>query len=110
MFILIHGQEQKTKQNIFPFSQDSGYVEAEIKSDQLNFVMIDCFNDETLINDFTYLDELANDPTVVICLSSTNTNAMQSVRRMFIELMNRKIKNPVVLILQTVIGKLQMNI
>ena len=53
---------------------------------------------ESLLNEFTYLDELANDPTVVICLSSTNSNAMQSVRRMFIELMNRKIKNPVVLI------------
>jgi (E)-4-hydroxy-3-methylbut-2-enyl-diphosphate synthase len=45
-----------------------------------------------------YLDELANDPAVVICLSSTNKNAMQSIRRMFIELMERNIKNPVVLI------------
>jgi (E)-4-hydroxy-3-methylbut-2-enyl-diphosphate synthase len=64
----------------------------------LNFVMIDCYNDDTTLNDYTYLDVLANDPTVVLCLSSTNKNAMQSVRRMFIELMNRKIKNPVVLI------------
>ena len=45
---------------------------------------------------FTYLDQLANDPTVVICLSSTNKNAMQSVRRMYIELMNKGIKNPVI--------------
>jgi (E)-4-hydroxy-3-methylbut-2-enyl-diphosphate synthase len=60
--------------------------------------MIDCFSDETDINDYTYLDELANDPAVVLCLSSTNSNAMQSVRRMFIELQNRNIKNPVVLI------------
>ncbi len=81
----------------FPIFMDSGYAEAESKSDVLNFVMIDCFNDETPLNDFTYLDKLANDPTVVLCLSSTNTNAMQSVRRMFIELMNRNIKNPVVL-------------
>jgi (E)-4-hydroxy-3-methylbut-2-enyl-diphosphate synthase len=58
--------------------------------------MVDCFNDETAVNDFTYLDELANDPTVVICLSSTNQNAMQSVRRMYIELLNRDIKNPVI--------------
>ena len=60
--------------------------------------MIDCFSDDTTVNDYTYLDKLANDPTVVICLSSTNKNAMQSVRRMFVELMNRNIKNPVVLI------------
>jgi (E)-4-hydroxy-3-methylbut-2-enyl-diphosphate synthase len=82
----------------FPIYMDSGYAEAETKSDQLNFVMIDCFSDEILINDFTYLEMFSNDPTVVLCLSSTNKNAMQSVRRMFIELMNRNIKNPVVLI------------
>jgi (E)-4-hydroxy-3-methylbut-2-enyl-diphosphate synthase len=34
----------------------------------------------------------------VICLSSTNKNAMQSVRRMFVELEIRNIKNPVILI------------
>ena len=82
----------------FPLFMDSGYAETETKSDSLNFVMIDCYNDETTVNDYPYLDELANDPTVVLCLSSTNQNAMQSVRRMFVELMNRNIKNPVVLI------------
>ena len=86
------------EQKYYPIFMDSGYVEAEKKHAQLNFVMIDCYNDEETINDYTYLDQLANDPTVVLCLSSTNKNAMQSVRRMFIELMNRKIQNPVVLI------------
>ena len=86
------GAEDKTK--YFPIFQDSGYVESEIKSDQLNFVMIDCFNDGA--DSFTYLDQLRNDPTVVLCLSSTNKNAMQSVRRMYVELMNRGIKNPVI--------------
>ena len=82
------------KAKYFPIFQDSGYVESEIKSDQLKFVMVDCFNDGA--DSFTYLDQLANDPSVVICLSSTNRNAMQSVRRMYVELMNRAIKNPVV--------------
>ena len=84
--------EDKTK--YFPIFQDSGYVESEIKSDQLNFMMIDCFNDGAY--SFTYLDQIRNDPTVVICLSSTNKNAMQSVRRMYVELMSRGIKNPVI--------------
>ncbi|WP_276480645.1 (E)-4-hydroxy-3-methylbut-2-enyl-diphosphate synthase [Paraflavitalea pollutisoli] len=88
--------EDKTK--YFPIFNDSGYATAEAKSDHLNFVMVDCFSDETPINNYTYLDALANDPTVVICLSSTNQNAMQSVRRMVTELQARKIKNPVVLI------------
>jgi len=88
--------EDKTK--YFPIYGDSGFAEAEYKNDKLNFVMVDCYNDITTINDYIYLEKLANDPTVVLCLSSTNTNAMQSVRRMFTELMNRHIKNPVVLI------------
>jgi (E)-4-hydroxy-3-methylbut-2-enyl-diphosphate synthase len=86
------------EQTHFPIFMDSGYAEATEKSNTLNFVMIDCYSDNTAINDYPYLDQLANDPTVVLCLSSTNKNAMQSVRRMCIELMNRKIKNPVVLI------------
>ncbi len=82
----------------YPIFDAAGYVQAEKKHPVLNFVMLDCFNDDTPLNDFTYLDELANDPTVVICLSSTNRNAMQSVRRMFMELTIRAIRNPVVLI------------
>jgi len=85
------------KEKYFPIFDAGGFEEAEQKSDAINFVMIDCFNDETSINDFTYLDELANDKTVVICLSSTNKHAMTSVRRMFMELMNRKINNPVII-------------
>lgn len=84
----------KDKTKYYPIYQDSGYAGTEIKSGQMNFVMIDCFSDES--GSFTYLDQLANDPTVVLCLSSTNKNAMQSVRRMYAELIIRKIKNPVI--------------
>ncbi|OSZ80944.1 4-hydroxy-3-methylbut-2-en-1-yl diphosphate synthase [Chitinophagaceae bacterium IBVUCB2] len=88
--------EASDKTKYFPIFSDSGYAEAEQKNDKLNFVMIDCYNDSDIIS--PYLDQLANEPAVVICLSSTNSNAMQSVRRMFIELMSKRIKNPVVLI------------
>jgi len=84
------------KTSCFPIYQDSGFVEASAVSSELNFVMIDCFNNGA--DSFQYLDQLANDASVVLCLSSTNRNAMQSVRRMFIELMQRKIHNPAVLI------------
>jgi (E)-4-hydroxy-3-methylbut-2-enyl-diphosphate synthase len=86
------------KEKYFPIFEDSGYVDAEATADKLNFVMIDCFSDETPINDFTFLDELANDPTVVLCLSSTNKHAMLAVRRMMMELIKREIKNPVIFI------------
>lgn len=91
-------QEATDKEKYFPIFSDKGFCEAELRSDKLNFVMMDCFSDETSVNDYEYLDELQNDPTVVLCLSSTRINAVQSVRRMFVELMNRKVKNPVVLI------------
>lgn len=91
--------EDKTK--YVPLFDIHGFVEYKGKNDKLNFVMIDCFNDETPINDFTFLDSIANDPSVVICLSSERTNAMQAVRRMFIELMNRKIGNPVVIMIDS---------
>ncbi len=91
-------QEASDKQKYFPIFSDKGYAEATVQSNLLNFVMIDCFNDSTPVNDFSYLDELGNDTKAVFCLSSTNTNALQSIRRMFIELQVRGIKNPVVLI------------
>lgn len=96
--VIVYPDAWKTvadKNTFFPVWQDSGFVSAEEKSGLLNFVMLDCFHNEA--DSFSHLDALANDPTVVLCLSSTNQNAMQSVRRMFIELMNRHIKNPAVL-------------
>jgi (E)-4-hydroxy-3-methylbut-2-enyl-diphosphate synthase len=88
----------KGEQKYFPIFQDTGFVEANAVSDKLNFVMVDCFSNAAGVYDYTILEKIAADPTVVICLSSTNLNAMQSVRRMFMELENRKISNPVILI------------
>ena len=82
----------------YPIFDAAGYATAETKSDQLNFVMFDCYSDDNQLNDYTHLEVLANDPAVVLCLSSTNSNAMQSVRRMFVELQQRGILNPVVLV------------
>lgn len=69
------------------------------KSSSINFVMIDCYsqgyNQPPIIKLF---EKIKNDTTAVICLSSTNKNAMQSIRRMFVELLNNNIKNPVVMI------------
>lgn len=90
--------EAADRSKYLPIYSDKGYAEALHRSDQINFVMVDCFSDATSVNDFTWLDSWAHDPTVVVCLSSTNRNAMQSVRRMCMELMNRNIENPVVLI------------
>ena len=88
----------KAEQKYFPIYQDSGYAEAISISGKLNFVMVDCFPNTSVAYDFSLLEKIASDPTVVICLSSTNQNAMQTVRRMFIEIENRNITSPVILI------------
>lgn len=90
--------EAKDKSTYYPIFSDKGYAETEAKSNILNFVMIDCYSDEASVSDYEYLDELKSDPSVVLCLSSARVNAVQSVRRMFIELMNRGVRNPIVLI------------
>ena len=84
------------KRKYFPIFGDAEYLNASNKSTTLNFVMVDCFGETG--SDFSTLDKLGKDKTVVICLSSTNANAMQSVRRMLIEMQNRNVNNPVILI------------
>ncbi len=96
-------EQMKDKTTYFPIFSAKGFAEAKEKSNEMNFVMIDCFSDETSINDFTDLDYLFSPPMeglgeVVLCLSSTNKRAMPAIRRMFMELENRDIKNPGIII------------
>lgn len=65
-------------------------------SKKMNFVMLDCYSFSK--NAAVWLEKFGNNPTTVWCFSSSNSNAMQSVRRMFIELNERGIKGPVILI------------
>ncbi|HEY0067851.1 MAG TPA: (E)-4-hydroxy-3-methylbut-2-enyl-diphosphate synthase [Flavisolibacter sp.] len=87
------------REKYFPIYQDSGYAEAKAKSDRLNFVMIDCYSGEDIppLDAPDTAEMNFSDPTVVICLSSTHPHAMPAVRRKFVELMNRGIRNPVIL-------------
>ena len=84
------------RQKVHPIYNILDYVAAKDKSPYLNFVLLDCFNDGQSAQQLDCLDHL--DHTVVLCLSSTNTNAMQSMRRMIIELMRRKKTHPIILI------------
>jgi (E)-4-hydroxy-3-methylbut-2-enyl-diphosphate synthase len=90
--------EAKDPEKYFPIFDARGFLDSENKNPEMNFVMIDCYSDTTSINDYTYLDEIANKQNVVLCLSSTKKQAMPAVRRMFMELNTRNIKNPVILI------------
>ncbi len=88
---------QSSSDKYIPIFDRTGYDTETAKHPKQNFVMMDCFSDETSINDFTHLDVVANDPTVILCLSSKHKNAMPAMRRMFMELQERQINNPVVI-------------
>ncbi len=93
-----HWQLANDKAKYFPIYEAKGFLEAASKSDVLNFVMVDCFSENTPLDSYTYLDELVNDHTVVLCLSSKHPHTMPAVRRMMMELMQRRAGNPVILI------------
>ncbi|MEO8569272.1 MAG: (E)-4-hydroxy-3-methylbut-2-enyl-diphosphate synthase, partial [Ginsengibacter sp.] len=90
----------KDKQKYFPLLDADEYIDEGIeKASSINFVMIDCYSEESQEMNMTRVfEKLKKDRTVVICLSSTNKNSMQSIRRMFVELMMNEIKNPVIII------------
>ena len=58
--------------------------------------MVDCYSSASSIADEQLLS-IANDPTVVFCLSSKLQHAMPAVRRMFVKLMELGIDTPVIL-------------
>ena len=88
------------KSKCYPLFDCNEYLKNDmLKSSSLNFVMIDCNWDKNLIaNLSSILDGIKEDHTAVICLSSKNKNAVQSIRRMFIELSLHQVMNPVVII------------
>ncbi|MEP6513588.1 MAG: flavodoxin-dependent (E)-4-hydroxy-3-methylbut-2-enyl-diphosphate synthase, partial [Parafilimonas sp.] len=92
--------EYNDKEKYLPILDRDQYMnDAVEKSSSVNFVMLDCYSEGYMQPPLEKLfDKLRDDKTAVICLSSTNKNAMQSVRRMFVEMMNNNIKNPVILI------------
>ena len=92
--------ESTDKEKCFPLLDGSEYLDDSIeKSSRLNFVMIDCFSEGYRQPALDLLfDKLGKDPAAVICLSSTNKNAMQSIRRMFAEFADKNIKNPALII------------
>ena len=88
---------QNSPDKYIPIFDIAGYATETAKHPKQNFVMMDCFSDETPINDFTHLEAVANDPTAILCLSSKHKNAMPAMRRMFMELQEKQINNPVVI-------------
>jgi (E)-4-hydroxy-3-methylbut-2-enyl-diphosphate synthase len=88
------------KKRCFPIFGEQEYLDDKIeKSSAMNFVMLDCYSNDYLFFDKKSLfQKIKHDYTAVICVSTTNKNAVQSVRRMFVELNDHEIKNPAIII------------
>ena len=93
-------RDNADKTSAYPIFEADDYLQNfDQRSPDLNFVMIDSFSAEYAHQDLKKIfDVVKHDKTAVICLSSTNKNAVQSIRRMFVELHASEILNPVVLI------------
>ena len=76
------------------------YLKATRKSAFINFVLLDCYGFKSGIREEQLL-EIAQDKSVVFCLSSPLAHAMPAVRRMVVRMMELNIKNPVILMTQS---------
>jgi (E)-4-hydroxy-3-methylbut-2-enyl-diphosphate synthase len=90
-------QQADDKTKVFPIYNLTDFAAAQ-ETSRLSFVMADCFDDEAKASDMALIQQLKNNPSVVLCLSSRNKNAVQSIRRMFVYLQEQGINNPVILI------------
>ncbi len=101
--VLLYHQSWLTatdKEKYVPLFDAPQYLDDSMeKSSNLNFVMIDYqWGDYAAQQGEQLMAKLREDHTAVICLSSPNKNAMQNIRSMFIDLGNKNIKNPAIVI------------
>ena len=100
--LLYHKQWSTTsdKEKYLLLLDTAEYMDDTItRSASVNFIMLDCYNGGIADQDINrILAKLKTDKTAVICLSSPNKNGVQSIRRMFVELIKHDIKNPAIII------------
>ena len=78
--------------NGYPLFVGKEFIESEKKSSELNFVKLDI---DDLSN--TLIEKIKNDNSVVIVLETENLHGMPEQRRVFFDLINKDINNPVII-------------
>ena len=84
------------KEKYFPLYQGAEFFGADKKSNRINFVAID-----TAKYHQPLIEKIKEDSTVVLCLTSSASNSMQSVRAFINGLMQQQINVPVVLAVES---------
>lgn len=88
-------KKAEDKRSYYPIYDAREFLQVSDLHNVLNFVMIDCMNTE---EDLILLNQFRHKENVVLCLSSTNDNAMQSVRRVCLHIQLLDILAPIVFI------------
>jgi (E)-4-hydroxy-3-methylbut-2-enyl-diphosphate synthase len=89
---------QPNSESVFPIFDLADFIGASVKSDRINFVMVDAFSEQRESVSLDLVQQAASDKTVVFCVSSENSNAMQSVRRLLVSFAELGITQPVILV------------
>ncbi|MEN9701384.1 MAG: hypothetical protein RIR55_699 [Bacteroidota bacterium] len=82
--------------NHYPLFDANAFLATSEKSNDLQFVMLDCYSTAHNTSDEQLL-KIAKHSNVVFCFSSILQHAMPAVRRMFVKFMELGIENPVLL-------------
>ena len=85
-------QKVENPYNSYPLFELKNYLNSTKKSDELNFVKI---NSEVLSN--SDITKIKDDKTVVLIVETNNLHGMAEQRRIFFELLNLDIQNPVII-------------
>jgi (E)-4-hydroxy-3-methylbut-2-enyl-diphosphate synthase len=90
-----HQWVKKQSAQTFPIHRLEDFLSKNKHHPLLNFVIIDCFSEEDY--DVEYLNQLKEKKNTILVLYSINKNAVQSIRRMCIELQRLNIQHPIIL-------------
>lgn len=82
----------ENKYNSYPLLTVDEYLNSQFLSDELDFVKINIHN----LN-YEFYNKLKNDNKVVLILETDNLHGMAEQRRVFIDLIDNKIYNPVII-------------
>ncbi|MEO8446379.1 MAG: (E)-4-hydroxy-3-methylbut-2-enyl-diphosphate synthase, partial [bacterium] len=84
--------KQENRTDSFPLLNAEQFLSERELNDRLNFISV-------TIDDLSeqFLNELSVHNNAVLILNSNNAHSMAEMRRVFIELINREIKNPVII-------------
>ena len=82
------------KQKYFPLFNVKEFASTDKKSDVMNFISVDASENDS----YDFINNIQQSDKIVLCIWSLHEHAMPSVRRYIMELMNKNIQCPVILV------------